>query len=101
MDSLAPAALLPPTLASPEVLGPPQTRDRLLVPEGRGQAGGGGIEDASRTRLCTCLGYCASQKNGRQPLPRGTRLTFPLADSWKSLGMSVLGTPVLLRNLLC
>lgn len=64
MDSLAPATLLPPTLASPEGLGPPQTRDWLLVPEGLGQVGGGGIEDASQTRLCTCLGYCAGQKNG-------------------------------------
>lgn len=101
MDSLAPAALLPPILAGPEVLGPTQTRNRLLAPEGHVQAGAGGIEDASRTRLCTCLGYCAGQKKGRSPLPRGTRLTFLQADSWRSLEMLVLGTPAPLRNLLC
>lgn len=62
MDSPAPAALLPPTPAGTEVLSPLQARERLLVPERRGLAGG--IEDdASQTRLCMCPGYCASKKS--------------------------------------
>ncbi|KAB0399807.1 hypothetical protein E2I00_000768, partial [Balaenoptera physalus] len=40
MGPLAPAALLLPTLASTTVRGPPQARERLLVPEERGPAGG-------------------------------------------------------------
>lgn len=90
---MAPVALLPPALASTKVRCPLQTREWLLVPEGRGPAGG--IEDASLTRLCTCPGCYADKKKGLHPLPRGSRLTLQLAGSWKSLEMMVLGTPAL------
>lgn len=99
MDSLASVALLPPTLASTEVLGPLQTRERLLVPEGHGLAAG--IEDASRISLCMCPGSCASKKNGLHCPPRGSRLTLQLAGFWKSPEMLVLGTPAPIRIVLC
>lgn len=100
MDSLAPAALLPPTPAGTEVLSPLQTRERLLVPERRGPAGG--IEDdASQTRLCMCPGYYASKESRHYPPPRGLGLTPQGAGLWKSLEMLVLGTPALIRNALC
>lgn len=99
MDSLAPVALLPPILASTEVLGPLQTREWLLVPEGHGLAAG--IEDASRISLCMCPGSCASKKNGLHCPPWGSRLTLQLAGFWKSLEMLVLGTPSPIRNVLC
>lgn len=99
MDSLAPAALLPPTLASTKVLGPPQTREWLLVPEEHGLAGG--TVDVSQTRLCMCPGYCAGKKNGHHTLPQGSREMLQLVASQKSLEMLVLGTPTLIRNSLC
>lgn len=99
MDSLAPAALLPPALASTKGLCLLQPGERLLVPEGPGLASG--IEDASQTRLCMCPGSYASKENGLHPLPRGSRMTLQLADSWKSLERMVLGTPALIRNALC
>ncbi|CAK7320451.1 R3H and coiled-coil domain-containing protein 1 [Vulpes lagopus] len=76
MDSLAPATLLPLSLASTEVLGPPQTK-HLLVLEGHGLAGV--IVDADRTRLCMCPEYCAGKKTGYHALPHGSKETLQLA----------------------
>lgn len=99
MDSLAPATLLPPSLASTEDLGPPQTKEHLLVLGGRGLAGG--IVDANQTRLCMCPEYCAGKKNGYHPLPKGSREMLQLVGSWKSLEMLVLRTSTLIRTSLC
>lgn len=98
MDSLAPATLLPLSLASTEVLGPPQTK-HLLVLEGRGLAGV--IVDADRTRLCMCPEYCAGKKTGYHALPQGSKKTLQLVSFWRSLGMLVLGTSTLFRTPLC
>lgn len=99
MDSLAPAALLPPTLASIEVLGPPQARERLLVSEGRGPAGG--IVDGSRTRPCMCPGCCAGRKKERRPLLQSSREMLQLAGSQKNQEILVLGSPLPIRNFPC
>lgn len=98
MDSLAPATLLPLSLASTEVLGPPQTK-HLLVLEGHGLAGV--IVDADRTRLCMCPEYCAGKKTGYHALPHGSKETLQLVSFWRSLGMLVLGTSTLFRTPLC
>lgn len=99
MDSLAPATLLPPNLASTAVLGPLQTKEHLLVLEGREPAGG--IADANRTRLCMCPEYCVGKKKGYHPLPQGSRETLQLVGSWRNLEMLVLGTSPLIRISLC
>lgn len=67
MDSLAPATLLPPSLASSKVPGPPQTKEHLWVLRGHGLAGG--IVDANQTRLCMCPECCAGKEKGYHPLP--------------------------------
>lgn len=99
MDSLAPATLLPPSLASTEDPGPPQTKEHLLVLEEHGPAGG--IADANRIRLCMCPEYCAGKKKGYHPLPQRPRETLQLVGSWKSQEMLVLGTSALIRTSLC
>jgi hypothetical protein len=94
----APVILLPPTLASTEVLGPPLTREHLLVPEVHGLADG--IVDASRTSLCMCPGCCAG-KEGQQPVPQSSRERPQLAESQRSLQVLVLGTLTLNRDSPC
>lgn len=99
MDSRSPATLLPPSLASPEAPGPPQTKEHLRVLEGHGLAGG--IADANRTRLCMCPEYCAGKKKGYHPLPQGSREALQLVGFRKNLEMLVLGTSALSRTSLC
>lgn len=99
MAPLAPAVHLPSTPANTMVLGPPQTREQVLVLEVHSLAGG--IVNESQTNLCMCPGCCAGRKTGQRPLPQGSRERPLLVGPWKSLLMLVLGTTTLIRCSQC
>lgn len=99
MAPLGPAALLPPTLASTVVLGPPHIREQLLAPEVLGVAVG--IVVVSQTRLCMCPGCCTGKKNQWCPLFQGSKERPWLMEFQKSLEGLVLGNLMLIRESPC